>query len=368
MESKDRLLSLDALRGFDMLFLMGLAGILQALAILATGSSDCWLAQQMHHVDWNGFRQRDTIFPLFLFIAGVAWPFSFAAQLAKGRSMGAIRLRVLKRAVLLVLLGMMYNGILAFDEAHFRVCSVLGLIGVSWAAASLLYTVAGVAGRICVAVAIMVGYALVLLFVPSPAHPGASPMSLEGCLAGYVNQLLLPGRSGAASFFEPEGVLSAVSSVATAILGTLAGDFVRNRGVSGARKAAFLAVAGVLMAVAAWALDGVLPINKKLWTPTFTLAAGGYSLVLFSLFYWICDVRGWRGWAFPLRVVGMNPITVYLLMRIVPGAGVVGFFLGGVVSLVPSGPCANLVTCLGTLALWWLVLLFLYRKNVFLKV
>ena len=368
MEEKNRLLSLDAMRGFDMLFLMGLAGILHELAILATGSSDCWLAQQMHHVAWNGFRQRDTIFPLFLFIAGVAWPFSFAAQLAKGRSMGAIRLRVLKRAVLLVLLGMVYNGILVFDAAHFRVCSVLGLIGVSWAAAALLYTVSGVAGRVCVAAAIMAGYALVLLFVPSPAAPGASPMSVEGCLAGYVNQLLLPGKSGSVSFFEPEGVLSAVSSVSTAILGTLAGDFVRHGGPSGFRKAAILLVAGVLMSATAWALDGVLPVNKKLWSPTFTLAAGGYSLVLFSLFYWICDVRRWRGWAFPLRVVGMNPITVYLLMRIVPGSGIVGFFLGGVVSLVPSGPCANLVVCAGTLGLWWLVLCFLYRKNVFLKV
>ena len=109
MDKKERLFSLDALRGFDMLFLMGLSGVITEVATLATGSHDCWLAQQMQHVAWDGFRQHDTIFPLFLFIAGVAWPYSFAAQLMKGRSLGAIRLRIVKRALLLALLGMVYN-------------------------------------------------------------------------------------------------------------------------------------------------------------------------------------------------------------------------------------------------------------------
>ena len=283
METNERLFSLDALRGFDMLFLMGLAGIIAETAVLFSGSPNCWLAQQMHHVDWNGFRQRDTIFPLFLFIAGVAWPFSLAAQLAKGRMMGAIRLRILKRAAILILLGMVYNGILAFDAAHFRVCSVLGQIGVAWAGAALAYTVSGVAGRIGFAVAILVAYSVVLLFVPSPLNPDASPLSQDGCFAWYVNRLLLPGRSGSASFFDPEGVLNAIAAIPTAVLGTLVGDFVRRRDVAGPRKAALLATVGMVFALAAWALDGVLPVNKKLWSPTFTLAAGGYSLILFSL-------------------------------------------------------------------------------------
>ena len=368
MEKHDRLFSLDALRGFDMLFLMGLAGVITEIAVLTTGNHDCWLAQQMHHVKWDGFRQRDTIFPLFLFIAGVAWPFSFAAQLAKGRAMGAIRLRILKRAAILFLLGMVYNGILALDAAHFRVCSVLGLIGIAWAGSALLYTVCGIYGRVAAVLAILAGYSAILLFVPSPLRPGTSPLSQDGCFAGYLNGILIPGKQGTDGNYEPQALLCSISAIATAALGTFAGDFVRCKRIAGNRKAGLLFASGCVLALAAWALDGILPVNKKLWSPTFVFAAGGYSLVLFAFFYWICDVRGWRNWAFPFKVVGLNPITIYLMMRIVPSKPIVNFFLGGVLSYLPAGAWHNLVLSAATLVSWWLVLLFLYRKNVFLKV
>lgn len=351
-----------------MLFLMGLAGVIAEIAALATGSHDCWLVQQMQHVKWNGFHQRDTIFPLFLFIAGVAWPFSYASQRARGHALWAIRLRILKRAAILFLLGMVYNGALALDAAHFRVCSVLGLIGIAWACSAQLYTIFGIRGRIVTALTILAGYAVILLCVPSPLHPGASPLSQEGCFAGYLNELLIPGRQGPDGVYEPQSLLCCMSAVATAMLGTFAGDFVRRKDVSGGRKAFALLAAGCMLGLAAWALDGVLPVNKKLWTPTFVFAAGGYSLVLFAFFYWVCDVRGKRGWAFPLKVVGLNPITIYMLMRIVPSQHTVDFLLGGVLSFLPAGAWTDLAVSAATAALWWLVLLFLYRKNVFLKV
>ena len=159
-----------------------------------------------------------------------------------------------------------------------------------------------------------------------------------------------------------------VSAISTALIGTLAGDFVRRKDISSARRSGLLLAAGVAFAFAAWALDGILPVNKKLWSPTFVLAAGGYSLILFSVFFWICDVRRWRAWAFPLRVVGMNSIAIYFLVRIVPVRPVVDFFFGGILSNLPKGAWPNLFVAAASLAIWWCILLFLYRKKVFFKV
>ena len=364
-EKTQRLLSLDALRGFDMLFIMGLATIVTGLCEGFGFGGGCWLAQQMHHVKWHGFAQRDTIFPLFLFIAGVAFPYSFAKMRDRGWSNRRICGRIAWRAFLLVMLGLVYNGLFNVGFGSVRWASVLARIGLGWAGAALLYMALPVRPRIAVAAGILVGYWAAMRFAAVPGAPaGADPWSVEWNFAAYIDKLLLPNAKGG----DPEGLLSTAPAVATAMLGMFTGEFVRFKGRlgGGGKTLAMLAAAAAMLAIGlVW--SNWMPINKKLWSSTFVLAAGSYSLALFAAFYWIVDVKMWRGWTFFLRVVGMNAITVYLMQRVVDFDAVSKFFLGGLAGLLPKGFGTALISS-GHLAACWLILWFLYRKNVFLKV
>ena len=196
METKreERLLSLDTLRGFDMLFIMGFAPLVVALNRCYPTAVGDWLAGQMSHTAWHGFTQHDLIFPLFLFIAGISFPFSLAKQRSRGVPDRRIGLRVLRRGVTLVVLGMVYNGLLQFDFADLRVASVLGRIGVAWMVGAWIYMRLPKRLQYGLIVFILVVYWLLLAFVPAPDAPGASPFSPEGNLAGYIDRILLPGR------------------------------------------------------------------------------------------------------------------------------------------------------------------------------
>ena len=368
VEKGARLLSLDSLRGFDMLFIMGLTPVVAGLCGAFGFGDGCWLARQMRHVDWHGFAQHDTIFPLFLFIAGVAFPFSCAKMRERGWSTSRICGKIAWRAFALVMLGMVYNGLFAKGFGEVRWASVLGRIGLAWAFAALLYLAFSLRTRIMVAVGLLVGYWAFMRYAIVPNAPaGADPWSAEWNLAAYVDRLFLPnplGKTGA----DPEGILSTFPAVVTAMFGMFTGEFVRWKGRlgGGAKVLAMLAVAAILLVVGlVW--SNWMPINKKLWTSTFVLVAGAYSLALFAVFYWIVDVKMWRRWTFFFRVVGMNAITVYLLQRIVDFDAVSKFFVGGVAGLLPP-EWAGILVAAGHMAVCWLVLWFLYRKNVFLKV
>ena len=367
-ERGGRLLSLDALRGFDMLFIMGLTGLVLAVC-KALGCGDSILAEQMRHAHWHGLTHRDTIFPLFLFIAGVTFPFSFAAQVEKGRTCAQICLKLFRRAATLVILGAIYNGMLREGFDNLRWASVLGRIGLAWAGAALLYVFCGVKARIAVASAILLVYGCALALCPAPDAPaGVDPFSLEGNIAGWIDRHVLPGQLYLKTF-DPEGLCSTPPAVVTAMLGMFCGDLIRfNRpSLTGGRKVALMLAVAVAFAIVAALFASLCPINKSLWTPTFVLAAGAYSVAMFALFYWIVDVKGWRRWTFPLRVVGMNAIAIYMLQAIVDFRKVAKFFLGGLADSVPEA-FSPVVLAAGYFVSCWLVLWFLYRKKTFLKV
>ena len=361
-----------------MLFIMGLSAVITSLCKAFGFGDGCWLARQMRHVEWHGFAQHDTIFPLFLFIAGVAFPFSYAKMREKGWTAARISAKLVYRGLMLVLLGMIYNGLFNKGFGEVRWASVLGRIGLGWMFAAFLYMAFSYRARIAVAVGLLVGYWAVMLFAVVPGAPtGADPWSPEWNFAAYVDKLFLPnplGKTGA----DPEGILSTLPAIVTAMLGMFAGEFVRwkgewgtgngERGVwNGNGKVIAMLVAAAVMLAVGLVWSNWMPINKKLWTSTFVLVAGAYSFALFAVFYWIVDVKMWRGWAFPLRVVGMNAITIYMMQRVVDFRSVAKFFWGGIANLVPEafGP---VVLAAGYLMLCWLVLWFLYRKGTFLKV
>ncbi len=369
METGKRLLSLDALRGFDMIFIMGFASVITAACGLFPGGDSCFLASQMHHVPWNGFHHHDTIFPLFLFIAGVSFPFSHAKQVAGGASKGRIYRKIFTRGILLFLLGLVYNGFFRLDFAGLRIFSVLARIGFAWMFAALLFINFKPGTRAVVSVALLVGYWLLLRFVPAPDAPGADPFSYEGNLVGYVDRTLVPNHLLNKGEFDPEGLLSLIPAIVTAMLGMFTGEFVRldEKKVPGGKKALYMALAAVAMLVLGlvWSLD--FPVNKSLWSSSFVLVVGAYSLGLFALFYYLIDVRGWKKWTKFFEVIGLNSITIYMAQRIIPFGSVNGFFLDGLAGHLPPA-AGDLILSIGYFVLCWLFLWFLYKKKIFLKV
>ena len=368
MDTGKRLLSLDALRGFDMMFIMGLAAIIKAACGLFPGGEDCTLYTQMTHVAWDGLRQHDTIFPLFLFIAGISFPYSFAKQKAYGRSKGQIYWKIFKRGIVLYLLGLVYSGFFKLEFSTLRFFSVLGRIGFAWMFAALFFVTFKPRTRAIIAAALLIGYWLLLRFVPAPDAPvGAGPFSMEGNLAGYIDRTLFPNHIYVKGVYDPEGILSLIPAIVTAMLGMFTGEFVRSEKLGGGRKTLYmLAAAAFLLGLGLlWSLD--FPINKALWSSSFVLVVGAYSLALFALFYYIIDVKGWKNWTLPFVVVGMNSITIYMAQCIVPFRSISKFFLGGLANMCPES-VGTLILALGYFVVSWLFLYFLYKKKTFLKV
>lgn len=370
MKNNERLMSLDTLRGFDMFFIMGLSGLIVNLCALFPGGFSEMLSEQMSHVSWNGLRQHDTIFPLFLFLAGVSFPFSYAKQLDAGASRGAIYWKIIRRGALLVLFGMIYNGLFKLDFENLRVASVLGRIGLAWMFAALLFINLGVRSRAAISVAILVGYAIISRYVGAPDVPGADPLSREGCLVGYIDRLFMPGKLiYDNNTFDPEGLFSTLPAIVTASLGMFTGELIRvpNEKISGNRKTLYMLGGAVVLAIVAAAACGFNPINKMLWSSTFVCAVGAYSLAMMALFYYLVDVRGWQKWTLIFRVVGMNSITIYMAQRIIGFSGISRFFFGGVAGMCPEG-WAAVINSFGYILVSWLFLYFLYRKKTFLKI
>lgn len=359
-------MSLDALRGFDMLFIMGFASLVVAVCGLWPSVAADAVAASMSHVAWDGFAHHDTIFPLFLFIAGVSFPYSVAKQRAGGMSEGRIYAKIVRRGLTLVVLGVVYNGLFKLDFENLRIASVLGRIGLAWSIAAVLYLNFGVKTRAAIAVAVLVGYGALSALVAAPDAAGAGALTFEGNLAGYIDRQFLPGKLIYGTF-DPEGLLSTVPAVVTAMLGMFTGEFVKRGDMPGGRKALWMAAAAAILLAAGLAFSGVLPVNKKLWSSTFVCVVGAYSLGMFALFYYLIDVRGWRRWTLFFRVVGLNSITIYLAQRIVGFGRISDFFLGGIASKCPEAVAA-VISSAGYVAVCWLFLYFLYRKNVFLKV
>ena len=386
MYKPKRLMSLDALRGADMLCIMGGSGLVMALCALF-GAKDCWLAEQMKHVAWHGFHHHDTIFPLFLFLAGVSWPFSYASQVAKGRTTAAILRKMAFRVVALVFFGLATSDFFSFNVKAFRYDSVLAHIAVCWGGAALLSVfVKSWKVRLAIAGGLLAVHWATLFFFTAPdaaallastdpavakkvasyAAYGTDNFSFTGNIAGWFDRTFMPGRLHE-GIFDPDGLFAKISGIPLAMLGVLAGELLRRTDVSGSRKTLLLLGAGVVCMVACFVWKPWCPINKKIWTSTFVLAAGAYSFAMLAIFYWIVDVKGWRRWMFFFRVIGMNAITIYLLMRFVQFRAISKFFFSGVAGLW-DGSWPNVVLIAGQILIEWLVLFYMYRKETFLKV
>lgn len=347
-----------------MLMIMGFCALIECICQAVPGGTETVLYSNMEHAVWDGFTFMDTIFPLFLFIAGVAFPFSWAKQQSKGLGKGRMYKKIAFRFLALFAFGLMVNGFFRLDFASLRVYSVLGRIGFAWAVAAIIYMNCSRPARIVTASVLLVGYWLLLRFVPAP-DSAAGPFTQEGNLVGYVDRVLGIGTLYRGNF-DPEGLLSNIPAIVTAMLGMFTGEFVRSDGLDGGKKTLWMFAAAAIMLVLGLLWSTVCPLNKNLWSSSFVLVCGAYSLAMFALFYWIIDVKGLKRWTKFFVVIGMNSITAYVLMHIIDFYGVSSYFLGGAAGFM--GAWGPVLISVGELAAFWAVLWFLWKHKVFLKV
>jgi len=366
-QNTNRLQSIDALRGFDMCWIMGVPGIIYALSGIFGGNTWAWCSEQMEHVPWDGFHLMDLVFPLFLFIAGVSFPFSLAKRRERNGTNGPIYRHIIKRTCILVLLGFVYNGWLNMDVATFRFASVLAHIGLAWCFGALLYMHIRKESLIWTTIlAILLGYGLLNLYVLAPDAVGTNTLVPDNNIVAWFDRNFLPGVLYNGNY-DPEGLLSLVPAIATALLGMLSGNYLMRSQARPSRKALTLFLSGAVLLLLALLAETVIPFNKALWSSSFVLLTGGLSILLLALFYWTIDVLGFTRWSFFFRVIGLNSIAIYMAQVIVNFSGINSFFLTGIATrLFPA--FQSLILSMGYVAVCWLFLWFLYQKKVFIKV
>jgi len=357
-----RLASVDALRGFDMFWIIGGGALLENLLKVYSHPVTDSIERQLHHVEWEGFRFEDLIFPLFLFIVGVVLPFSFTRRLERGHSRPVLYLHILKRSALIILLGLIFNGLQRFNWAEMRWPGVLQRIGICYFFAAIIVMNTKWRTQAIIIAAVLILYWVATMLIPVPNF-GAGNLTMEGCLSSYIDQQLIPGELYY-GFGDNEGVISTLPAICTVLLGALAGHWLRS-GQLGDRKAAGLAIAGIVSLLVGLLWGQVFPIIKILWTSSYVMVAGGLSLMLLALFYWVIDVKGYSKWAFFFIVIGMNPITIYFLQRFVDFNGIAEFFLAGAVE--HADLFKPVILALGVVLIKWLFLWFLYRHRIFFK-
>jgi predicted acyltransferase len=361
-----RLYSLDALRGFDMFWIIGGDRLVRSLGE-ATGSP-FWIAfgEQLEHPYWNGFTAYDLIFPLFMFVAGVSVPYSIGRALEKGKSKSQIMWRVLTRGLILIVLGMVYNnGIEITPLDRFRFPSVLGKIGASYIFANIIYLYAGKRSRVLWYAGLLICYWLLLKFTSAPGFP-AGDLTEPGNFMSYFDRTVLPGKLSR-NIHDTVGLLNLITGTCTILAGIITGVYLKNSNDFPAKKVLWFLISGVgcIGLALLWNID--FPINKNLWSSSFVLLTTGLSLLLLAIFYFIIDVQGYKRWTLFFRVIGMNSILIYLSWRFINWDYTAKAFFTWLLQVVGKPyDAAVLAAC--AIIIEWLFLYFLYRKKVFLKV
>lgn len=362
----ERVVSIDALRGFDMFWILGAGSLVHGLRSVSDGGFVSFLADQLEHVAWEGCRFYDIIFPLFVFLMGASTVFSLRKIVNRDGIAAAYR-RVIWRAVVLYCLGLLYYGGLSRDGGPetFRYVGVLQRIAICYLAGGILFLNLRFRGLLLACAGLLIGYWALLTFVPVPGH-GAGNFAEGKNLANYFDQQYLLGYKWRGDW-DPEGLLSNLTAIATGLLGVFAGLLLYRSDLTKRQKVVYLAAAGCGCLLVGWLWGQQFPIIKRIWTSSYVLWTGGWSYLLLALFYLVIDVWNLRRWAQPFIWIGMNPITIYML------ANLVGF--SSLVRRVVHQQYFDAIQPWGDLLLALLSLLLaigicyvLYRKRIFIRV
>jgi len=415
-----RLMSVDALRGFDMFWIIGADSLVYALNRMSHSRPTEFLAEQLDHADWEGFHFYDLIFPLFVFIVGASLVFSLTKAIERACRADALK-RIFRRSVLLFVIALFYSGGFTNAWPDIRLMGVLNRIALAYFFAGLCFCFFKPRALVAICAGLLVGYWGLMTFVPirdiqltklnlarlaqeagepqtallfkdsanpsavkdSPAWAAAQRMfyattnHVSGTfgpgfnLADHLDFQYLPGRKYD-TFFDPEGYLGTLPAIATCLLGVLAGLLLKSQSIPEQRKVVYLISAGVSGALLGWLWNLQFPVVKKIWTSSYVLVAGGYSAILLGVFYQIIEVWQKRSWCQPFVWMGMNSITIYLANNIIGGFRKLAARLaGGDVKMfldehLAKGAGDMVISIVGLLLAFWFVH-FLYRRKVFLR-
>ena len=398
-----RITSVDALRGFALIWLLGFKEVVDSFVCLGNNEARpwrpfFWVPVELKHITWEGFRFFDLLFPLVLFLAGIASVYAVPKWKQQWGLPGTYG-RILKRTALLIIFGIVYTGGLRGGWEEVRWLGVLQRTAIATGAAALLFCHLRTRGLVVAITAILMGYWWAMAQIPVPnltldansvhdamAEYGATnvvealaktPDQVRGSflpglnLAHYLDALYLPGHRYR-SYWDPEGILGTLPSVATVLLGCLAGIFIQRTDLSAAQKCKWLGIAGVALAVAGWSWGGAFPVVKLLWSSSFVLVAAGYSCAFLALFQWATEVKHWRLCLGPLEWVGTNAILLYMSGKLVGFDKLTARLIGSpeqhwIDAHVLSGAGAFLQAVLAFSLMLWLARL-LYRHKVALRV
>ena len=373
----ERLTSIDVFRGL----------LVAGMIVVDNPGSDDLAYGPIKHADWNGWTTADFIFPSFLVLVGVSMVYSFNARLQRGESRTKIFRHAIIRSLILIAVGLFVNAspIYGLDLHTWRLYGVTQRIALCYLVAAILVLWSNWRWQVLALIACLVGYWAMLRFMPVPelGVPGRDIpfMDPERSIVAWLDRHIFPGRLYN-TVRDPEGLLSTIPAIGTTLIGMLTGHWLRTQ-ASQTTKAIRMAGCGLLLLVAGLSWNYRFPINKNLWTSSFVLFSGGAALMTLALFYWIVEIRNWRGiWTMPFLVFGMNAISGFVADSFVYGPGYTftvkasnGTALSWheaaqakLMALGLNAPNASLVYSLGALLFCWVLLWLLWRKRIFIKV
>jgi predicted acyltransferase len=370
-----RVESVDALRGFNFVWILCGDGIMLAIGGMSRGKGPVvgavggFLGEQLTHVAWEGLRFYDFVFPQFVFLTGVSIVLSLP-RLVEREGRARAHMRVLRRALILYLLGFIYYGGISEHWEDVRWLGILQRIALCYLFVSLMFLNLDLRRMIAACVGLLVGYWALMTFVPVPGI-GAGSFAPDTNLANWIDARYLPGHLWDETR-DPEGLLSTLPAIASCLFGVFAGLLLRDVRVPAERKSLWLIGAGIVLVAAGhlWALQ--FPIIKAIWTSSFVLVTAGYSAILLGAFHQVVDVWGIRRWATMLVWIGTNAIALYMANNLINFAEVSQTLVGGDVAelldrTVTQGTGNLAVNGLG-LAFAVALAGFLYRCKIFIRV
>jgi predicted acyltransferase len=371
----NRLLCLDIFRG------LCVAGMI----LVDNPGDDAAAYWPIKHADWNGWTPADFIFPSFVFLVGISIVFSFRARLQRGESRGHIFVHAVKRALILIAVGLFVNAFPVFHLSDWRIEGVTQRIAICYLISATLVLWSGQRGQIVAIVACLVGYWVLMRFLPVPGLgvPGRDIPFLDPDrnMGAWLDRKLFMGH-----LFEgtrdPEGIISTIPAIPTCLFGVLTGRWLQSERAPGVKVGGMLA-AGITGLIAGEIWNLWFPINKHLWTSSFAVFTAGFALVFLALLYWALEIRRWRGaWTMPILVFGMNAIAGFVADSFVYGPAW-SFHAQGpngetitwmqwanarFLSLGVSPANASLLYSLAAVLFCWVLLWMLYRKKIFIKI
>jgi predicted acyltransferase len=367
----ERLVSLDVFRGIT------IAG----MVLVNNPGTWAHIYWPLQHAQWHGWTPTDLVFPFFLFIVGVAITLAFGSRVESSRSTRDLYLKVIKRTLIIFAIGLFLNAFPYFGLSELRIPGVLQRIAVCYFFASIIFLNTKVRTQIAITIALLLVYWFLVKLIPAPGF-AAGDLTKEGSLPSFIDRVVFGKHVWAqAKVYDPEGLLSTIPALATTLIGVLTGHWLRTKN-SAYEKVAGMFVGGAMCVAVGWAWNSFFPINKALWTSSYVLFTGGLALQFLALCYWVIDIKGYRRWAKPFEIFGVNAIALYV------GAGIMAEVLGVIKvsgssgTKIPLGSWiyenlfaswaspvnASLAFAVAFVLVWLGLMWILYQRKIFIKV